>query len=270
MTRVPAAILITGASAGLGQALALAYAAPGVTLFLGALDAQPLQAVAAACRAQGAVAIERVLDVRDRAAMADWIAACDGTAGLDLVIANAGISAGSLRADGEDDATTRAIFATNVDGVLNTVLPAAAAMRARGRGQLALVASLAGYRGTRRSAAYCASKAAVRVFGEGLRARLAPTGIGVSVVCPGYLDVGSTSMRHRDSPFRVGVARAVRAIRRGLARNRGSIAVPWWLALGARLGTLLPSRCWDWIGREHGAKARSRGAEGFGAGRDVR
>lgn len=256
MTRAPAAILITGASAGLGRALALAYASPGVTLFLGALDAEPLQEVAAACRSQGAEVAVEVLDVRDHAAMADWIGSCDRTAALDLVVANAGISAGSLGADGEDDATTRAIFATNVDGVLNTVLPAVAAMRARGRGQLALVSSLAGYRGTRRSAAYCASKAAVRVFGEGLRARLAPGGIGVSVVCPGYLDVGSTSMRHRDSPFRVGVDRAVRAIRRGLAKNRGWIAVPWWMALGARLGTLLPSRCWDWIGRERGGKAR--------------
>ncbi|MBL8735797.1 MAG: SDR family NAD(P)-dependent oxidoreductase [Planctomycetes bacterium] len=270
MTRAPAAILITGASAGLGRALALGYAAPGATLFLGALDAEPLQAVAAACRAQGAVVIERVLDVRDRAAMADWIATCDDTVALDLVIANAGISASGLGADGEDDATTRAIFATNVDGVLNTVLPAIAAMRARSRGQLALVSSLAGYRGSRRSAAYCASKAAVRVFGEGLRARLAPAGIGVSVVCPGYLDVGSTSMRHRNSPLRVGVARAVRAIRRGLARNRGWIAVPWWLSLVARVGSLLPSRCWDWIGRLSDAKARSRGADAGSPGRDLR
>lgn len=261
MTRAPAAILITGASAGLGQALALAYAAPGVTLFLAALDAEPLQAVATACRAQGAVVVGSVLDVRDRSAMAEWITTCDRTAALDLVIANAGISAGSLGADGEDDATTRAIFATNVDGVLNTVLPAIAAMRGRGRGQLALVSSLAGYRGSHRSAAYCASKAAVRVFGEGLRARLAPAGIGVSVVCPGYLDVGSTSARHRNSPLRVGVARAVRAIRRGLARNRGWIAVPWWLALAARLGTLVPSRCWDWLGHQRSAKAASRGGD---------
>ena len=262
MTRVPAAILITGASAGLGQALALGYAAPGVTLFLAALDLGPLQEVAAACRARGAEVTVQVLDVRDRAAMAEWITRCDGTTALDLVIANAGISAGSLGGDGEDDAATRAIFATNVDGVLNTVLPAVARMRARGRGQLALVSSLAGYRGTRRSAAYCASKAAVRVFGEGLRARLAAAGIGVSVVCPGYLDVGSTSSRHRGSPLCVGVERAVRTIRSGLARNRGWIAVPWWLAILARLGSLVPSACWDWFGRERAAKASSRGGDG--------
>lgn len=262
MTRAPAAILITGASAGLGRALALGYAAPGVTLFLGALDQEPLQAVAAECRARGAEVLVRVLDVRDCVAMADWIAACDATAPLDLVIANAGISSGSLGGDGEDDAATRAIFATNVDGALNTVLPAVARMRARGRGQLALVSSLAGYRGTRRSAAYCASKAAVRVFGEGLRQRLAPAGIAVSVVCPSYLDVGSTSARHRGSPFCVGVERAVRTIRRGLERNRGWIAVPWWLAITARLGALLPSACWDWFGRERAATTSSRGAEG--------
>lgn len=262
MTRVPAAILITGASAGLGRALALDYAAPGVTLFLAAVASDELPAVADACRARGAVAVPQVLDVRDRAAMADWIHGCDRRAALDLVIACAGISAGSLGGDGEDDAATRAIFATNVDGVLNTVLPAIAAMRVRGRGQIALVSSLAGYRGTRRSAAYCASKAAVRVFGEGLRARLAPAGLGVSVVCPGYLDVGSTSSRHRGSPLCVGVDRAVRTIRRGLARNRGWIAVPWWLALAARLGTLLPSASWDWFARERAAKVASRDGDG--------
>lgn len=262
MMRAPAAILITGASAGLGRALALGYAAPGVTLFLGALDQEPLQAVAAECRARGAEVVLRMLDVCDRVAMAVWIVSCDATTPLDLVIANAGISAGSLGGDGEDDATTRAIFATNVDGVLNTVLPAIAAMRVRGRGQLALVSSLAGYRGTRRSAAYCASKAAVRVFGEGLRLRLAPAGIGVSVVCPSYLDVGSTSVRHRGSPFCVGVERAVHTIRRGLARNRGWIPVPWWLATTTRLCALLPSRCWDWFGRERAAKGAARGADG--------
>lgn len=264
MTRAPVAILITGASAGLGRALALGYAAPGVTLFLSAIANEELQAVADACRARGAVAVPQVLDVRDRAAMADWIHACDRTAALDLVIANAGISAGSRGGsdDGEDDATMRAIFATNVDGVLNTVLPAVAAMRVRGRGQFALVSSLAGYRGTRRSAAYCASKAAVRVFGEGLRQRLALVGIGVSVVCPGYLDVGSTSSRHRGSPLCVGVDRAVRTIRRGLERNRGWIAVPWWLAMTARISMLLPSRCWDWLGRERAAKVASRGGDG--------
>lgn len=262
MMRTPAAILITGASAGLGRALALGYAAPGVTLFLGALDQDPLQAVAVECRARGAEVAVQVLDVRDGAAMADWITRCDGTNALDLVIANAGISAGSLGGDGEDEATTRAIFATNVDGVLNTVLPAIARMRVRGRGQIALLSSLAGYRGTRRSAAYCASKAAVRVFGEGLRLRLAPAGIGVSVVCPSYLDVGSTSARHRGSPFCVSVERAVRTIRRGLERNRGWIAVPWWLALAARLGTLLPSACWDWFGRERAAKVASRDGDG--------
>lgn len=244
--------MITGASNGLGQALALGYASPGVTLFLCALDEKPLAAVAAACRERGARTESQVVDVRDRQAMASWVQQCDATVPLELVIANAGISAGSVGRDSEDDELTRAIFATNLDGMVNTVQPAIAAMRTRRRGQIALLSSLAGYRGMRRSAAYCASKAAVRVFGEGLRQRLAEDGIGVSVVCPSYLAIGNTTRRRG----RIGAEAAVRTIRRGLARNRGLIPLPWGLAFAARVLAALPNRLLEWL--------LGRGAAGAG------
>jgi len=176
----PHSILITGASSGLGEGLARAYARSGITLFLSGRDAARLEAVAAACRAEGAEVETKVIDAADRPAMEAWIEAAEALAPLDLVIANAGISAGT-GGGGEAAEQARAIFAVNLDGVLNTVLPALPAMRGRGCGQIAIMSSLASFRGMAGAPAYCASKAAVRVWGEALRAWLAPEGIAVSV-----------------------------------------------------------------------------------------
>src|SRR5208283_2945893 len=116
-------ILITGASSGLGEALALAYAAPGVHLFLSGRNPQRLEAVAEACRRQGAEAEGHLVDVADAQAMAAWIAACDETAPIDLLIANAGIAGGDpALADHDAQARIRAIFAVDLEGVINSVL----------------------------------------------------------------------------------------------------------------------------------------------------
>src|SRR5690606_14084178 len=122
----------------------------------------------------------------DRAALAAWLAEVDREHPLDLVIANAGISAGT-GTFGEDERQARGILAVNLDGVVNTVLAAAALMRPRRRGQIAIMSSLAGFRGFPGAPAYCASKAAVRVWGEALRGMLGRDGILVTVICPGYV-----------------------------------------------------------------------------------
>lgn len=158
-------VLVTGASSGIGAALALEYAAPGVRLALCGRNAARLEEIAEGCRAKGAAVDARVLSVTDAGALAAWVAEADAAAPLDLVIANAGISAGT--GDGAETAEqTRAIFAVNVDGVLNTVLPAIAPMRARRCGQFAIIASVAGFRGLPSAPAYCASKAAVKAWGK--------------------------------------------------------------------------------------------------------
>ncbi len=141
----PTSILITGASGGIGAALALAYARPGVRLALTGRDQTRLAGVAGACREAGAESRTEVLDVCKRARLAAWIAEVDRAAPLDLVIANAGISAGTGDG-GETEAQARRIVATNFDGVLNTVLPAIACMGPRGRGQVAIMSSLAAFR----------------------------------------------------------------------------------------------------------------------------
>ena len=201
MTTAPRSILITGASSGLGHAVAVEYAAPGTTLFLGGRNEARLEAVAGDCRKQGAEVHLKAIDVANAEAVRDWVVACDETSPLDLVLANAGISGGTSGLEGaEPEDQVRQVFDINVNGVLNTVLPMIPRMTERRAGQIAIVASLAGYRGVP-GAAYCASKAAVKVFGEGLTGVLHGVGVGVSVICPGYVRTPMTDVNKFPMPF---------------------------------------------------------------------
>ncbi|MFO7484395.1 SDR family NAD(P)-dependent oxidoreductase [Oceanibaculum nanhaiense] len=223
--RDPKHILITGASSGLGAELARTYAAPGVTLALTGRDAARLEAVAEQCRTSGAAVEAAVLDVTDAAALAGWMLARDDVLPIDLAIANAGISAGT-GGDTEPVEQVRRIFAVNVDGVMNTVLPLIPRMQARRRGQIALMASMAGFRGFPGAPAYCGSKAAIKVYGEGLRGMLAGSGVEVSVVCPGYVRTPMTDRNGFPMPFLMEAGKAARIIRNGLTRNKARIAFP--------------------------------------------
>lgn len=233
--RDPRSILITGASSGIGEALARAYAGPGIALALCGRDAMRLDAAAHACRSQGASVRSAAIDVRDPAPLAAWIDAVDAAAPLDLVIANAGISAGTAAAS-ESAEQTRAIFSVNLDGAINVVLPALVHLERRRRGQIALMSSLAAFRGYPGAPAYSASKAALRVWGEALRGALAGEGIGVTVICPGFVRTRMTAGNEFPMPFLMSAERAAAIIRRGLARDRARIAFPWptyalaWLA----------------------------------------
>lgn len=243
--RDPKSILITGASSGIGEALAVDYAAPGVFLALTGRDAARTEAVAAACRAKGADVLAETVGAEDAAAMPDFIARAHARRPLDLVIANAGISAGS-GGKGESAAQARRIFDVNVQGVVNTVSPAIELLlqkpraSAAPRGQIAIVASLAGYRGFPGAPAYCASKAAVKVWGEGLRGELHAHGIEVTVVCPGYVRTRMTEGNTFPMPLIMDADRAVRIIRRGLERNKARIAFPRRLAFMVNLIAALP------------------------------
>ncbi len=241
-------VLITGASSGIGAALAEAYAAPGVRLALCGRNAERLEDTAARCRAAGAEVACRVLSVTDAHAVAAWMAEADAAAPLDVVVANAGISAGT-GGGAETAEQTRSIFAVNVDGVLNTVLPAVEVMRARGRGQIGIVASVAGFRGLPSAPAYCASKAAVKAWGEGLRGWLAPQGVGVSVILPGFVESRITAANRFPMPLLMPADRAARLIRRGLDRNVGRIAFPMPTVFFGWLMSVLPNAVVDRLTR---------------------
>ena len=246
--RDPCSILITGASSGIGAALARAYAGPRTRLAICGRDAARLAAVADLCRERGAEVIETCLDVTEAPAVAAWIDTADRASPLELVIANAGVQGGLWRDGcGETLDELHRVMDVNFGGVSNTIYPVLPAMRRRRRGQIALIASLAALRGLPYSPGYCASKAAVRIYGEALRSWLAPEGIDVSVVLPGFVETRLSGTVNGPKPLMMPPERAAGIIRRGLARGRRQIAFPCPLYLGVQLMRALPARLVDTI-----------------------
>lgn len=241
-------ILITGASSGIGKALAQYYAAPGVRLSLCGRDEPRLNETAAQCRNRGADIHVVILDVTDRATMKAWIEARDQVQPLDIVIANAGISGGTgdpMHSDikleaGEDDDQVRQIFDVNVNGVFNTVNPVIPLMAKRGKGHIALMSSLASYRGWPGAPAYCASKAAVRIYAQSLRGHLKHTGVQAHVICPGFVKSRMTDANQFDMPMMVETDKAAQIIARGISKNRFNIVFPLPAFLMVLVVSLLP------------------------------
>ena len=242
-------ILITGASSGLGAALALEYAKTSNTLYLQGRSAERLEKIASQCRASGALVYTKIIDVTNAQEMKNWIEQADANTPLDLLIANAGISAGT-GGDGESSEQVRRIFATNIDGAINSVQPIIPFMLTRKSGQIAIMSSLAGIRALPSSPAYSASKACVRYYGESLRGNLLKEGVFVSVICPGYIQTPMTDVNNFPMPFIMNVQKAAKKIVKKLAKGQGRVAFPltlylplWWLAcLSPRLTDPIFSR----------------------------
>ncbi len=237
----PQSILITGASSGIGQALAQHYAGPGITLFISGRNQARLDQVGDSCRELGADVRTWIGDVTDETGLREWIVGSDRIRPLNLVIANAGVALGATRVE-ELHAAAVESYRINVDGVFNTVHPALELMAARKpypvrNGQVAIVSSIMGYLGTGRSPAYSSSKAAIKAYGESLRGTFRAMGIGVSVICPGYVQSG---MITRKMPFIIPADKAAKIIARGLARNKGRITFPWQVVVLGRLAINLP------------------------------
>jgi short-subunit dehydrogenase len=239
-------IVITGASSGIGAALALALAGAGRPLVLIGRNQARLAAVSAQCGAAGADVEALILDIRDRKAMADALLAVEERKPVGLVIANAGVTAGSP-APGEREADEDAyrLLDINLTGALNTVLPLVPGLRARRRGRIVFISSIAAFTPLPDAPAYSASKAALLSFGLALRQKLRADGVAVNVVCPGYVTTPMSQSYEGWKPFEVSPEQAVRAILAGIARDRAVIAFPLPLALAARGQALLP----DWLNR---------------------
>ena len=230
-------VWITGASAGIGRALALHLAAGGYRVAVTARRQEALEALAAADP-------ERLFafpgDVTDAAAMGRIVAAIEATHGpIALAILNAGVYHAQER-DGFDAALVRATLEANLGGALNGLGPLLAAMLPRGRGQIAMVGSLGGYRGIPGSLGYGASKAALIYLAEGLRLTYARRGLTIQIVNPGFVATEMTDANDYAMPFIMGADEAARLIAAGLARGGFEITFPRRLAWLVKAMHVLP------------------------------
>jgi short-subunit dehydrogenase len=246
-------IVITGATSGIGRALALEYAAPGVHLTLMGRNPERMDAILAAVRDRGAEASDVLVDVQDRVALARALQTADDLHPIDLAIANAGITSGiggSRDFEGAD--AVRAVLGINLMGVINTLDPLVERMVMRRRGHLAIVGSLAALRGLPYSPAYSAAKAAIHAYGEGLRPTLRRHGVTLSVIAPGFVRTPLNEDIKAPRPFEISSEAAARRIRHGLDQRRAQIVFPKTLYLGLRLLGLLPARLGDvLLGGQH-------------------
>jgi NAD(P)-dependent dehydrogenase (short-subunit alcohol dehydrogenase family) len=261
MSPAPLRVFITGASSGIGAALAREYAAQGAVLGLLARRRDVLDTLAATLPHPERHRVY-ALDVTDHAALAraarDFIAAHDGT---DVVIAAAGISHGTLTERPEDLPLFDAVFATNVGATIATFAPFIAAMKTQpGPRRLVAIGSLAGIRGLKGAGAYCASKAAVHSYCESLRLEMRPYGIRVVTIAPGYIDTPMTSNNRFPMPFLMPAqrfaAQAVRAIDGGASFR----VIPWQMGVAARVLRVLPNVLFDLLFARAPQKARREAA----------
>jgi short-subunit dehydrogenase len=231
-------ILITGASSGIGKALALLYAAPGVTLLLVGRNTERLKETENLCRRKGAEVTTDSTSVTDSAGLAKKILEWDDRHPIDLVIANAGISGNSNLYE---------IMDINLNGAFNTVNPLIPRMIARGCGHIVLMSSMAGFRGLPSAPAYSVSKVAVRAWGDALRPLLKKDGIAVSTIFPGFVKTPLTDVNKFPMPFLMEADQAAAIIKRGIDGKKASIAFPWQMHVLCWLLGVLPRSLGDWI-----------------------
>jgi short-subunit dehydrogenase len=256
---MPRSIVITGASSGIGKALAQRFARPGTTLGILGRDEQRLTAVAVECRQRGAQVSTALVDVCARETMSAWLTKFDDASPIDLLVVNAGIMGGSLpNEDIERPEISLAVFDTNVHGVINTIHPIVPRMIARGSGQIAILSSMAGFVPLPDAPSYAASKAAVLSYGLALRSLLYDKGIKVNVVCPGYVSTLMTGQESGWKPFEMAPEQAAELILRGLERDKSIITFPRLLSLVTRIGALLPERIHRWTSKPFRFKVKPR------------
>ena len=236
-------VFLTGASSGIGEALARHYAGEGAILGLFARRADKLRELKLSLPTPSETYVG---DVRDHAAVA--VAAEDFISrhGVpDLVIGNAGVSYGTLTENAQDAAVFRETLDINVLGLVHTFQPFVAAMRAQRSGSLVGIASVAGFRGLPGATAYSASKAAAISYLEGLRVELHGSGVQVTTLCPGFIATPMTSRNPYPMPFIIGADDAALRFARIIAARKAYAVVPWQMAIVGRMLKLVPNPLFD-------------------------
>lgn len=249
-------VFITGASSGIGAALAKLYASQGAILGLAGRNHERLALLTADL--PGAHAFYQV-EVRNAHEMqAAALAFMERFGVPDIVIANAGVSYGTLTEMQEDTAAFQTVMETNVLGIVHTFQPFIAAMKSAQQGQLVGIASMAGLRGLPGASAYSASKAAAITYLESLRVEMLTYGIDVTTICPGYIRTPMTDVNPYPMPFLMGADVAARKIARIIQKKKRFAIFPWQMAIIGRFMKLLPAASWDWLIRKAPHKPRQR------------
>jgi len=248
-------VFVTGASSGIGEALARHYAGNGATLGLFARRRAELDRIAAVLAP--ATVATYAGDVRDAAALAHAGADFIARFGVpDIVIGNAGISRGVLTGEAEDMPVFKDVFDTTVQGLVQTFQPVLAAMAEARRGTLVGVASVAGFRGLPGSGAYSASKAAAITYLESLRVEMQGSGVSVVTICPGFIATPMTARNPYWMPFLLAPDKAARLIARAIERKRRFYVLPWQMAWVGRLLRITPRPLYELAFARAGRKPR--------------
>lgn len=241
-------VLITGATGAIGGALARAYAESGTHLVLHGRQLLTLEALAAICREQGAQVTLSTITLTDDHALQNWLAELCAQQVPDIFIANAGKNTHPQGPDIlEPWEEVQALLDINLKTPIAMVQHLVPAMQARGSGQLVLISSLAGWHGLPTTPSYSASKAGIKAYGEGLRGLLAPHGIGVTVVMPGYVTSPMCEAMPGPKPWEWPPERAANVIKRGITANRARISFPFPLNFGTWWLAVLPAGVSQWL-----------------------
>src|SRR5829696_1356402 len=240
-------VMITGASSGIGRGIALEIAARGASLGLLARREELLQEIVNQAESLNVRAISASADVRDAKAVREAADRFRKELGpIDVLIANAGIGTAdhAIKLQPQHAAD---VININVLGAVNSVAAVAAEMVERGQGRLVAISSLAAYRGLAKTAAYCASKAALSSYFESLRIDLRHTGVGVTIIHPGFIKTALTAGREAQMPYLMELDDAVPKILSAIEKRKKSVAFPWQLATVVRATMLMPAFIYDWI-----------------------
>lgn len=238
--------MITGASSGIGEALAKAYARKGIKLILIARNKKRLEEIANYCISKGAEVLFKSLDLRKKDAI-DGFLSEEKIEDIDLIIASAGVSAGTLGGP-ESQEQINTIFETNLFGTINTIIPVAhKIMIPKKAGHIAVISSMAGMIGLPSSPSYSASKSSIKILGDALRSYYKNYNITVSVIIPGYVETPMTKVNDYYMPFLISAQKAANIILQGLHNKRGIIVFPKIMYFLLKILNLLPYRIVDWI-----------------------
>lgn len=240
--------MVTGASSGIGRGLAIELARRGASVGLVARREDMLAEIVQQVSSANGKAFSLPADVNDADSIKAQAARLSREAGpIDVLIANAGMGGGVMHASQLDTQRIANVINVNVLGAVNSVAAVLPDMVKRGKGQLVAISSLSAYRGLPKSAAYCASKAALSCFFESLRIDLRNSGVGVTIIHPGFIKTPLTAGRKSKMPFLMELDDGVNRIIRAIEKQKKTYAFPWQLASVVRLGMIMPNFMYDRI-----------------------